>query len=372
MKKPQIAIDTRWLQGPATGVGRYIGSTVREFPNLPAKHRYLLWGEPVRGRGLRNVPFSGWRQKAWERYWRYVAPWPGLDQTGPTPDLWHFTNYLAEPTRRPYVLSMCDLGYVRHPEFIAERYLARLRRGVPKSAERAERIITISEFTKREIVSTFGTDPDKITVTHLAADRRFFRTAPARDRERVVRKYRLPERYLLAVGNLEPRKNLATLFRAFAKVKDEIPQDLVIVGARGWLFEDTERLVGKLGITSRVHFPGFVADADLPAVYQSADCFVYPSRYEGFGIPPLEAMASGTPVISSNAASLPEVVGEAAVTLPPMSAAKLADAIGELVNSPARRRSLAARGRKQARSFSWKRTARQTVAVYDAVLREIA
>jgi glycosyltransferase involved in cell wall biosynthesis len=173
--------------------------------------------------------------------------------------------------------------------------------------------------------------------------------------------------YILSVGVLQPRKNLPRLVEAYGRIAKEIPQHLVLVGKEGWAFEALRRRVAQSGVASRIHFTGYVADADLPPLYAAADLFVYPSLYEGFGLPPLEAMACGTPVVTSNTTSLPEVVGSAAVTVEPTDTAALAAAVAEVLSSTEKRAELIERGFARVRQFSWERTARETVGVYESL-----
>jgi glycosyltransferase involved in cell wall biosynthesis len=184
------------------------------------------------------------------------------------------------------------------------------------------------------------------------------------------RRYDLPERYILFVGTLEPRKNVQTLLQAFAQIIAETPQDdlmLVIAGGKGWGGEDYMSTVDTLKLHDHVRFAGFVEDDHLPALYRSALLFVYPSLYEGFGLPVLEAMACGTPVITSNRASLPEVAGDAALLVDPTRPEALAAAMTSIMNDGKLRQALRAKGLARARTFTWDAVAQQTVAIYRAV-----
>jgi glycosyltransferase involved in cell wall biosynthesis len=237
-------------------------------------------------------------------------------------------------------------------------------------------VITISHHVKQEMVERLGVDPARIDVTYLAADEHF-RPAAAEVVERVLQSRGLPARYILTVGTVEPRKNLATLLTAYARLPQDIREShpLVIVGMRGWVgdsshYGEVAALAERLGLAEKVIFAGYLPDDELPAVYSGAAAFVFPSLYEGFGLPPLEAMACGTPVVSSNAASLPEVVGEAAVLFDPQSAEALTAALERLLTHEADANALIARGLDQARRFSWERCARETLASYQAAVAE--
>jgi glycosyltransferase involved in cell wall biosynthesis len=183
-----------------------------------------------------------------------------------------------------------------------------------------------------------------------------------------VEKYSLPQEYVLAVGTLEPRKNLRTLLEAYAQLKPDQRQPLVVVGGQGWSFDETKALIGELGLTDEVSFTGYVPDEDLPALYAGCTTFVFPTHYEGFGIPVAEAMAVGVPVICSNTSSVPEVAGSAARMFDPNSAAELAEALKNVLGDARLRKQMAADSKRQGKRFSWLETARQTHAVYEQVL----
>jgi glycosyltransferase involved in cell wall biosynthesis len=183
----------------------------------------------------------------------------------------------------------------------------------------------------------------------------------------IIKKYNLPENFILTVGTIEPRKNLTTLFEVLSQLEDRaLP--LVVIGKQGWLFDETYRKLRDLGLTERVKFLGYVPDEDLPMLYSAATAFAFPSVYEGFGLPPLEAMACGAPVISSNASSLPEVVGEGGLLVSPMDVRAWREAIERVLSDEMLRRDLSLRGLTQAAKFSWKISAAQTREVYRSVI----
>jgi glycosyltransferase involved in cell wall biosynthesis len=281
--------------------------------------------------------------------------------------LLHMT-YVAPPILAcPLILSIHDVSYRVYPQFFSPRVRLLLGLLVRPGARRAARIITISESAKRDIVRFYRVPPERIVVTPLAAGGQF-RPQSESDVSRVRRSYKLPTRYILAVGNVQPRKNLPRLVRAFGTLVTDIPDlALVIAGQSGWQGSEVEATVRQLGLAERVRFTGFVPNADLPALYGGAELFCYPSLYEGFGLPPLEAMACGTPTVTSNTASLPEVVGDAAVTVDPTSVAEISSALRSLLEDPRRRADYSRRGIARAALFSWDHTARLTRDVYAAV-----
>ena len=264
------------------------------------------------------------------------------------------------------VITICDVTPLLFPECHGRMNVWHHRFILPHILKRAGGIITISESSKRDIVARYGVLPEKVTVTPLAADRRFRPVPSGVPGEEVAR---LPRPYLLNVGTLEPRKNLEGLLRAFALARRKnLPHKLVITGAKGWGTSRLAPLVRELALEESVIFTGFVVDEDLPHLYARADFFVYPSLYEGFGLPPLEAMASGTPVITANCSSLPEVTGAAALLVDPRNVEELAAAMTTMAFDSALRERLRGEGMKRAEMFSWERTAEATVAVYRQVL----
>lgn len=368
----KIAMDTRWLSVPASGIGQYISALISELGKLDSGDEFHLLGTPamVDAPSIHHHSFRGKPQYATENYWHFL-PYPSADTLLRQPvDLWHFTNYSIMPTTKPYVVTVYDMVHHYYPEYVAAKTLARLQKYLPKTLAGAAHIMAISEATKQSYVEVMGIDPGKITVTLLAADEMFFEQASPADLAAAKARYALSDSYLLAVGTLEPRKNLRTLLETFAELKDDVPHQLVVVGGQGWSFEETAELIGALGLTERVIFTGYAPRTELPALYQGADAFVFPSHYEGFGIPPLEAMASGTPVISSNTSSLPEVVGTAALTFDPNDGEQLRQTLGQLLSDAGLQEELSRKGLAQARQFSWQKMARETLTVYHQAMHQ--
>ena len=272
----------------------------------------------------------------------------------------------------PWVVTVYDLSFIRYPQSFNAANRIYLRWAIRNSLRRANRVIAISESTRRDLYATFGTSLEKTAVVYCGADPAF---APSQDRQAIaaLRARRgLPDKMILHVGTIEPRKNIARLIRAFARAKRaaQLPHRLVLIGARGWKYAEVDAVIEQEQLKDDVIFAGYVAQDELPLWYRAADLFVYPSLYEGFGLPPLEAMASGTPVVCSNAASLPEVVGDAAIQVSPENEAALADAIVRALTDGTLREQMVARGIAQAAKFSWSRAARETTDVYRSVLAE--
>jgi len=276
---------------------------------------------------------------------------------------------LAGRARGPRrLVTVHDLAFLASPA--ASSFLSRAwwRYAWPRSLAGAARVVTVSEHTKKDVVSRFSLPEDKVTVIYPYVS---FAPAevPAEAVRRARERFRLPRRYLLHVGAMHKRKNIVGLVRAFRRLKKEagIEHALVLAGPRGWDDASVLRETREAGLVKDVAFTGFVADEDLPGVYAGADVFVFPSLYEGFGYPPLEAMACGTPVVVSNVSSLPEVAGEAALLVPPEDDAALAAAILEVLESPGLAARLREAGRRRVEMFSRERMARDYLRVYEEV-----
>ena len=274
----------------------------------------------------------------------------------------------------PVVVSVHDLSFEHLPQTFLRRSRTQLRLTVRHSARRADRILTLSEHTRGDVIETYKIDPAKIIAIPLAAPAHFGPIDDAKELQRVRHTYGIDGEYVLSVGSIQPRKNLVRLIKAYASLqgvqtRNRSPK-LVIVGKRGWLYDETLRALEETGVKDSVVLTGYVPESDLPALYSGALCFVYPSYFEGFGLPPLEAMKCGAPVVVGNATSLPEVVGDAGLKVDPFDISAIAGAIKELVNNSELRTELRVKGLKRAELFDWRNTARQTLKVYEEVARK--
>lgn len=269
-------------------------------------------------------------------------------------------NVIPLVARCPAVVTVHDLAFLRFPERFRpakRRYLTALTRA---SVRRAAHVLTVSEFTRQEVISLLGVEPDKVTATPNGRDERLG-SLPAEAVAAFRNERQLPDQFLLFLGTLEPRKNLTTLLRAYAAARPSLDMPLVVAGGKGWLYEPIFALVDELGLREQVRFAGFVPRDELGLWYNAATALVYPSLYEGFGLPPLEALQCGTPVITSNTSSLPEVVNDAAVTVDPTDVDALARALTRIAADAELRAELRERGPNQAARFSWERTAAGTL-----------
>jgi len=282
------------------------------------------------------------------------------------PDIAHFTNGMM-PWGSPVqtVVTIHDMSLRLYPQCHPLRRLVLNRPLMHQAVRRATALVTVSHSTRRDLLRLLGVSPDRVSVVHEAASPAF---KPIRDRavlDALRARYRLPERFVLYVGTIEPRKNLDRLMEAFAQARAAgIPHHLVCVGPYGWSSRDLSSHIERLGIGSWVHFTGYVPFEDLPGLYNLGEFFVFPSLYEGFGLPVVEAMACGTPVITANTSSLAEIAADAAAVVDPSSVEALAHAIRTLAADEGWRAELSQRGISRAKTFSWTQTAREMLSVY--------
>ncbi len=274
----------------------------------------------------------------------------------------------------PVVASIHDLSFEHLPHTFKRRSRLQLRLTVRRTARAAARIITISEYSRRDIIKTYAVAPERVSVTPLAAPQNFAPVTDERERRRVRGLYGIEGDYILTVGSIQPRKNLVRLIDAYADLRRTRPQaklpQLILVGKRAWLYEETLRAIEAHGVDGDVKITGYVPEMDLPPLYTDALCFIYPSFFEGFGLPPLEAMQCGAPVIVGHRTSLPEVVGDAALLVDPFDTRAMAAAIARMIDNADFRAALRAKGLKRAHEFSWHETARLTLNVYERAVRE--
>lgn len=351
------------------GVSRYIASLAEHLPTaLGSGDDLVVVGHPEDDDGPAS-PIERFRQHpagriAWEQ-----TVLPLMARRGQWDVLHSPVNVAPVLLRARSVVTVHDLAFVTAPGTMSvarRHYLTTL---TAHSVRHADRVIAVSESTRRDLETWFGVPPDRVSVTPLAAEPRFRPPNPEalaafRSRDRIV------QPYILSVGTREPRKNIASLVRAFARLADEIPHDLALVGPSGWMGGELDQALAELPtrIRDRIRLTGFVDDDDLPFWYGGADVFAYPAHYEGFGLPVLEAMACGVPVVTSDISSLPEVAGDAALLIDPDDEADLATALLEVMTDPGLAAALRDRGRRRAAEFSWQTTARMTVDVYRTTL----
>ena len=300
--------------------------------------------------------------------WSFTPIHFPLDLARRRVDLAHVQYIIPPSAPCPVVTTIHDIAFRRFPELFPLKHRLLLNWLIPMATRWAAAVITCSESTRRDLIELMNVPEEKIVVTPYGVDP-IYRPLPREEAAVQARTLLgVPIPYVLAVGLLQPRKNLPRLVRAWGRIAGRVPHTLVIAGKRGWDNEALDLAVAALPAGARPHLTGYVADADLPLLYAGADLFAYPSLYEGFGFPPLEAMACGTPVLTSNVSSLPEVAGDAALLVDPASERSIADGVFSLLSDPERRARMSEAGLRQAAGFTWRRTAEQTVEVYERVL----
>lgn len=273
----------------------------------------------------------------------------------------------------PVVATIHDLAFEHIPETFRPNSWMQMRLTVRRTVKRAAHLLAVSEYSRQDVIETYRVAPERITTTLLAAGPEFVPVRDATLWRGVREKYVLPEDYILAVGSIQPRKNLVRLIEAYSYLSQtghagRLPA-LVLVGKKAWLYGATLRAVETSGCADKIIFTDYVSAADLPALYSQAVCFVYPSYFEGFGLPPLEAMQCGTPVIVGNRTSLPEVVGTAGLQVDPCDVRAMADALAQMLSDQDLRQRLRAAGLARAQQFSWQETARRTLQAYQQAAR---
>jgi len=376
-----VGIDALPLAPPLTGIGHYTFELARALAEIsPADQFRLISPFPQRhfiNRGnesempanlrLTHMPRGPLRR----RWWALGLPLHTL--LSPL-DIFHGTNYeIPVWGRCQTVVTIHDLSLMLHPDTHEAALVRRARRRLPVMARRATMVITATESAKREVCEHLNIRPERIAVTPFAP-RRVFRPVRSEQTTEVRRRLRVDEEFLLYVGTIEPRKNLMTLVRAFDEVMratTDLRPQLVIAGKEGWLTDELFSFIRQEGIGERVRFTGYVSEDDLCALYSACRVCIYPSLYEGFGLPPLEAMACGAPVITTRTSSIMEAVGDAARLFDPTDVPGLARSIIEIINDPDARRHLSIAGRRRAAEFSWEKTARATLDVYHEALKRV-
>jgi glycosyltransferase involved in cell wall biosynthesis len=371
-----VTIDVSPTVQHHAGLGRYAGEVAHVLSGREDVSLSLFFnghGNATLPDYLAHVPHKS--ISVGNKPWRMAVllssllRWP-MDATFGASDIFHSTNHLlAHFGRAKTVFTLHDLIFLHYPEFHLPTNRWFLTLAMPRFLRAADAIVTPSECSRQDAIKFYNLPPDKITVIYEGAAPHFHPTADPTDLARVKAAYHLPDEFILHVGTIEPRKNLARLLEAFQPLLADHPDlHVVLIGKKGWLYDDFFRRLQELGLTERVIFPGYIAGEDLPAVYQLARLLAYPSLYEGFGLPPLEAMACGTPVVCSNAASLPEVVGEGGLLVEPTDTAALSQAIGRVLADDSLHAELSRRALAQAARFSWDTAGEQLTALYARLL----
>jgi glycosyltransferase involved in cell wall biosynthesis len=376
-----IAIDYTPAIRQQAGIGRIVRGQVQALIEEDAGYdlRLFVTGSASQADResaplpLHSTPYISERNLV--RIWhRLDLPLPRVEWiVGSKIDLLHATDFVLPPSQaRHKVLTVHDLAFIHYPEASMPGLHRYLNTVVPRSVRRAEHILADSHHTARDLHEIWQVDPEQISVVQGAVEHSFFQPVKDPEKQRRVRKkYNIGDQpFILGLSKLQPRKNFARLIRAFHIARQEagIPHRLVIGGSKGWLFDDIFDTVQELGLLEEVRFSGFVDDADLPTLYSAADFFAYPSLYEGFGLPILEALSCDTPVLTGDNSCLPEAGGPGALYVDVESVEAIAEGLIRLATDADLRARLCRLGHAHAAAFTWKRSAQQLLAAYHKVL----
>jgi glycosyltransferase involved in cell wall biosynthesis len=375
----RIAIDGSSFFRRPTGVGNYTRHLTEALLRLDKDNSYTVFGflltrpfnqlpscTNLRYRFIRFIP-----GRIYNGLFRYNIA-PPIDVLAAfKSDITFFPNFYRYPLlfAGKSIVVIHDLCFLLHPQYMEnQRFTNSLRKGVPQSVRKASAVVAVSENTKRELVSHVNVDPNKITVIPNGVDLEAFKPASMQSIRVVKNKYRLPQNYILYFGTLEPRKNIPGILRAYASLPKELKHTygLVLAGAKGWKYDEIETLYNELTAAGEhIRMPGYIDDQDLAALYSGASLFVFPSFYEGFGVPPLEAMACGVPVITANSSSLPEVVGQAGKLIDPLSVSDISAAMQEILTNQTKAHRMAELGLQQAKQYTWDKSTQQLLGLFE-------
>lgn len=359
----KIGVDVRELAGKKAGIGWYVFHVLKNILELDTKNNYTLYSDseidfPAHDNAAIKIIAKGglgWHYAVTKEmlkdkidlYWAPTSPIvPALTKVRTIMTIHDMTTFLF-PGKHELKGRVINKLYLK------------------KALKKTTKVLAISESTKRDLQKIFPVPDAKIAITYPGYDESF-KPLPESEVKAARDKYKLDKEYILCVGTLEPRKNIGGLIESYNLLTDEVKEkyDLVLVGKKGWLYDEIFKRVADLKLQEYIKFLDYVDFADLPAIYNGAEIFVYPSLYEGFGLPPLEAMACGKAVITSNVSSLPEVVGDAAILIDPKNTISLADEIANLLNDLKKIIELEQKSLVQAQKFSWKKTAEKTLEAF--------
>lgn len=370
-----IGIDVSLAVGEMAGTGRYAIELTQALAEIDAVNRYLLFPlflyirhpEFRRFQGPSSSNFKVWGEELSDS--DAFSTWARAEEAErvmETCDVIHTTTFSVPRRHHAVVSTIHDLSFVTHPECHLEANRTHCLKGTVESVLRARRLIAVSQHTARDLSLYLNAHPPLVATIPHGVSARFLQPASSADKERVCERYGLQPPFVLTIGSLEPRKNLPALVEAWAALPASLRREyrLVIAGGRGWLNSNIYRRIKELETADSVALPGYVADEDLPALYQSAIVFAYPSLYEGFGLPVLEAMASGVPVLTSASSSLEELGRGAAEMVNPLDAHEIENGLRRLLLDGQLRQDYANLGRARASGMTWRRVAERTLGVY--------
>ena len=360
-----IAVEARYLVGNRTGVGRYLLNLLRFLPELSEEHEYFLYSnrfteKPIEHDKINYVELEGHRL-----LWKHILL--PIEQVKRKFDLVFIPSYSAPLfSFGKTVVTIHDLIATRHPEWTTKNQSFRFATVVKYAARKANYIIAVSEASRKDILELTGVAQDKVVVVYSGVDEHF-QKLPSEHLIDFTKKYNLQQPFILYVGSIHPRRNIQKLIEAFVHLKKEkqIKHKLILIGLVLQQASQLTKWINDSNIAEDILSVGFVSDEDLVKFYNMADLFIYPSLYEGFGFPVLEAMACGTPVITSNVSSLPEVAGNAAILIDPLNVMEMADSIYRLISNSALRQEFVERGFERCKQFSWRQAAEETLNLFE-------
>ena len=378
-----IDISTVLNHGQDIGSGRYIINLIRNLLKIDKENTYALTGRYATGEHLpvihalkSNYPENKIKLYLYQTTSKKLKLWdklrfPTVEFLGFRADIIHCPDFLIPPTlSRNIVLTIHDLAFIRFPEFNFDWFIKKYSGEVKKNVYISKKIIADSESTRNDIVSFFGIDPAKVEVVYLAADNIFRKLSEKEKNMDVLKKYKINKKYILSAGTIEPRKNFVALIRAFNNIKQSktgYGYKLVIVGRTGWKSEVTYQERENSPYRDDILFTGRIPDQDLVQIYNQAELFVYPSFFEGFGLPPLEAMSCGLPVIAFNTSSLKEVVGDAGILVTAGDESKLENQLLHVLENEVVKEELSTKSLIRVKKFSWEETAQKTLDIYNKI-----
>jgi glycosyltransferase involved in cell wall biosynthesis len=355
------------------GIGEYAYQLLCQFHKIASQRKDLQFKIYLKfkPRIEMPVPTENWHYQIVgpKKFWTQIGLPVKLITETKRPDVFFSpSHYAPRFSPVPTAISIMDLSYIHFPGLFTKHDLYQLVNWTKYSAKNAYKIFTISNYSRDDIIKTYSKNSKDVVTTYLGIKQLSGSKFKVLNMDELKKKFGIDSDYILFVGTLQPRKNIAKLIEAFAKIKDKKIK-LVVVGKRGWLWEEIIQAPEKYNITERVKFLDFVTDQDLPGLYKNAQCFVLPSLYEGFGLPVLEAMQYGCPVLTSNVSSLPEVGGDAAVYFDPTNTEEIAKKIDLVLSDEKLRKEMVEKGKIQVKKFSWEKTAKETLGVLEKLAK---
>jgi len=365
----KIGIEARWMMYEKTGFGNYASNLLTEIGEMDSRNEYFVYlNDEYDNAIFQRSNFTKIVIPRRPEFYKHVSIPLDMIMKRRKYDFYHFLyNAPSLIMPCPFIVTVHDVSYKHIPDMISKKDLFSITFQMSLNAKRALRIITVSENSRKDSVRFFKVPEEKIDVIYEGVEDTFRVIDEPGIKKAIIHRYQLPERFLLYVGTYLPHKNLESLLDAFHELKSngKIPHKLVLAGKKGRNYENVSAHISKLSLEDDVLRIGFVPDEDLPVLYNLSDIFIFPSLYEGFGLPLLEAMACGVPVVSSSASCLPEVGGEAALYFSPRSSRELAAKILDIISNKRLRNHLIKEGLKRSGQFSWKTMAEKTLSLYE-------